>query len=108
MELDKPRVPGDDDGQLDRPHDPLDGGPSAGLKAGLANQIERLHSQLVLESVSLRSEVAKLKKKRWVLQAVLASGGESEQRAIDDEAAQLHAANLERDRQTAATVGPDA
>eukprot|EP00931_Biecheleriopsis_adriatica_P021726 TRINITY_DN14128_c0_g4_i1.p1 TRINITY_DN14128_c0_g4~~TRINITY_DN14128_c0_g4_i1.p1 ORF type:complete len:1108 (-),score=233.43 TRINITY_DN14128_c0_g4_i1:30-3353(-) len=70
-------------------------GPSEGEKeassvvADLGGQIERFHSQLVLESVSLRNEVAKLKKKKWVLKAVLNNGGENEQRAIDDEVAKL-------------------
>merc|ERR1712125_136330 len=52
---------------------------------GIGERVERLHSQLVLEAASLRSEVAGLKKKKWVLRAVLANGGESEQRAIDQE-----------------------
>mmetsp|Transcript_1159 Transcript_1159/g.3858 ORF Transcript_1159/g.3858 Transcript_1159/m.3858 type:complete len:150 (+) Transcript_1159:3-452(+) len=72
----------------------------AGTKAKLGERVEKLHSQLVLESVALRGEVARLKKKKWVLRTILANGGESEQRAIDDEVAQLHAANLERCRQT--------
>lgn len=63
--------------------EPLEPGP------GLREKIERLHSQLVLESVSLRNEVATLKKKRWVLKAVLANGGASEQEAIDAELAKL-------------------
>ncbi|CAE8626165.1 unnamed protein product, partial [Polarella glacialis] len=56
---------------------------------GLGGKIERLHSQLVLESVSLQNEVARLKKKKWVLKAVLDSGGENQRRAIDEEVAQL-------------------
>jgi len=52
---------------------------------GIGERVERLHSQLVLEATSLRNEVAGLKKKKWVLRAVLANGGESEQRAIDQE-----------------------
>lgn len=66
--------------------------------AGLGKQVERLHSQLVLESVALRSEVAGLKKKKWVLRSLLANGGASEQRAIDQEVGQLRTASLERTR----------
>lgn len=69
-----------------------------GAKAGLARQVECLHSRLILESVTLRNEVARLKKKKWVLRAVLANGGESERRAIDEEVAQSRAAKLERSR----------
>merc|ERR1712203_416161 len=64
--------------------------------SGIGQQIEKLHSQLVLESVTLRNEVSKLKKKKWVLKSVLASGGENEQRAIDSEIAQLRASQRER------------
>merc|ERR1711941_89969 len=62
--------------------------------AGLGEKIGRFHSQLVLEVVGLRSELACLKKKKWILRAVLANGGESEQRAIDEEIAQLRQANV--------------
>merc|ERR1712129_357597 len=56
---------------------------------GLGEKLEKLHSQFVLEVVGLRREVAGLKKKKWVLRSVLASGGEVEQRAIDSEIAEL-------------------
>jgi len=64
--------------------------------AGVVGQIERFHSQLVLESVSLRNEVAKLKKKKWVLKAVLDNGGENEKRAIDEEVAKLRLNGTQR------------
>mmetsp|Transcript_57434 Transcript_57434/g.101951 ORF Transcript_57434/g.101951 Transcript_57434/m.101951 type:complete len:943 (+) Transcript_57434:56-2884(+) len=57
--------------------------------AGIGKKIEKLHSQLVLEAVSLRNEVAKMKKKKWILQAVLDNGGENERKAIDQEIEQL-------------------
>merc|ERR1719218_312537 len=56
---------------------------------GLGAKIEKLHSQFVLEVVGLRKEVAGLKKKKWVLRSVLASGGESERLAIENEVMEL-------------------
>ncbi|CAE7569372.1 sop2 [Symbiodinium necroappetens] len=52
-------------------------------------RLEKFHSQLVLEAASLRNEVAGLKRKRWVIQAVLANGGESEDRVIKEELQKL-------------------
>jgi len=55
----------------------------------LGEKLENLHSQFVLEVVALRKEVAGLKKKKWVLRSVLASGGESERMAIENEVMEL-------------------
>jgi hypothetical protein len=63
-----------------------DGMPS---KSKLGEKLEQLHSQFVLEVVGLRKEVAGLKKKKWVLRSVLANGGESERKAIENEVAEL-------------------
>jgi len=52
-------------------------------------RLEKFHSQLVLEAASLRNEVAGLKRKRWVIQAVLANGGDSEDRVIKEELQKL-------------------
>jgi len=79
MELDKSEAP----------EEPADSSQKADQVAGLGQKIENLHSQLVLESVSLRSEVAKMKKKKWVLQAVLDNGGANEGKAINEEIEQL-------------------
>lgn len=57
--------------------------------AGLGQKIEKLHSQLVLEAMTLRNDISRLKKKKGVLNAVLNTGGEQEQRAIDEEIEQL-------------------
>lgn len=59
---------------------------------GLGDLVEKLHSQLVMEAVGLRKEVAGLKRKKWVLRSVLARGGENEKSAIDHEIAQLRRA----------------
>lgn len=56
---------------------------------GLGEKLEKLHSQFVLEVVGLRREVAGLKKKKWVLRSVLASGGETERLAIENEVMEL-------------------
>eukprot|EP00929_Paragymnodinium_shiwhaense_P026928 TRINITY_DN15916_c0_g1_i1.p1 TRINITY_DN15916_c0_g1~~TRINITY_DN15916_c0_g1_i1.p1 ORF type:complete len:936 (-),score=226.83 TRINITY_DN15916_c0_g1_i1:274-3081(-) len=50
---------------------------------GLVASIERFHTRLVLEAADLRREVAGLKKKKWVMRAVIAKGGADEQLAID-------------------------
>merc|ERR1711972_421139 len=55
----------------------------------VGDRIEKFHSQLVLEAVNLRSELAGLRKKKWILRSVLANGGECEQRAIECELAEL-------------------
>jgi hypothetical protein len=57
--------------------------------SGIGERIERLHSQLVLEAANLRNEVAGLKKKKWILRAMLANGRENEQRAIAQEVERL-------------------
>lgn len=57
--------------------------------ADLGQKIEKLHSQLVLEAMTLRNDISRLKKKKGVLNAVLNTGGEQEQRAIDEEIEQL-------------------
>lgn len=56
---------------------------------GLGAKLEKLHAQFVLEVVGLRREVAGLKKKKWVLRSVLASGGEAERLAIENEVMEL-------------------
>merc|ERR1712126_450478 len=56
---------------------------------GLGDMVEKLHSQLILEAVQLRQEVAVLKRKKWVLRSVLVNGGETERKAIDLEIAEL-------------------
>lgn len=72
----------------------------------LANKVEKLHSQLVLESVSLQNEVSRLKKKKWILQAVLDNGGENERRAIDEEVEQLRRSKLGFNKTVPANVRP--
>ncbi|CAK9027101.1 Kinesin-like protein KIF7 [Durusdinium trenchii] len=57
--------------------------------ASIRQKIEKFHSQLVLEAVTLRNEVARLKKKKWIIKAVLDNGGEHERQAIVEEVAQL-------------------
>lgn len=59
------------------------------LKPRLGEKLEQLHSQFVMEVVGLRKEVAGLKKKKWVLRSVLANGGETERKAIENEVAEL-------------------
>lgn len=72
------------------PARPADEEPSqAELAAGLGQKIERLHSQLVMEAMTLRNDISRLKKKKGVLKAVLDTGGEQERRAIDEEIEQL-------------------
>lgn len=61
----------------------------AELAAGLGQKIEKLHSQLVMEAMTLRNDISRLKKKKGVLKAVLDTGGEQERRAIDEEIEQL-------------------
>jgi len=58
-------------------------------KTKLGDKLEKLHSQFVLEVVGLRKEVSGLKKKKWVLRSVLASGGETERQAIESEVMEL-------------------
>jgi len=82
LELEDPKA-ADEAGQI---VDCVDGAP---VKTGLTEKLERLHSQFVLEVVGLRREVAGLKKKKWVLRSVLATGGANEQRAIDNEIMEL-------------------
>lgn len=58
-------------------------------KTSLGEKVHRFHSQLAIEAVGLRKEIAGLKKKKWVLRSLLATGGESERRAIEAEVAEL-------------------
>lgn len=58
-------------------------------KTSFGDKVKNFHSQLALEAVGLRKEIAGLKKKKWVLKSVLATGGESERRAIEAEVAEL-------------------
>lgn len=58
-------------------------------KTSLGDKVKSFHSQLALEAVGLRKEISSLKKKKWVLKSVLATGGESERRAIEAEVAEL-------------------
>lgn len=60
--------------------------------ARLSDKTQRLHSQLVLEAVGLRKEVAALKKKKWVMRAMLAKGGEREASALEHDLAELRSA----------------
>ncbi|CAJ1399953.1 unnamed protein product [Effrenium voratum] len=62
---------------------------------GMSQKIEKFHSQLVLEAVTLRNEVARLKKKKWIIKAVLDSGGEHERQAIIEEVEQLRLSKRE-------------
>ncbi|CAK0859806.1 unnamed protein product [Prorocentrum cordatum] len=64
----------------------------------IGEKVEKLHSQLVLECVQLRSETASLKKKKWVLRTVLAKGGERESEAIGVEIEQLRRGGPRRSR----------
>lgn len=59
----------------------------------LGQKLEKLHSQYVLEVLDLRKELGGLKKKKWVLQSVLARGGENERDAINHEIAELRRTN---------------
>eukprot|EP00930_Biecheleria_cincta_P036902 TRINITY_DN2528_c0_g2_i1.p1 TRINITY_DN2528_c0_g2~~TRINITY_DN2528_c0_g2_i1.p1 ORF type:complete len:1129 (-),score=254.30 TRINITY_DN2528_c0_g2_i1:61-3447(-) len=61
----------------------------AELAAGLGQKIEKLHTQLVMEAMTLRNDISRLKKKKAVLKAVLDTGGEHERRAIDEDIEQL-------------------
>lgn len=72
--------------------------------AKLAEKVGGLHSQLVLEAVALRKEVAGLKKKKWVLKAVMANGGEREEKAVQRELAEMR---LERRRTADSEQRPD-
>merc|ERR1719218_411111 len=80
--MESPKRGSTDLGALDESADDL-------AKSKLGDKIEKLHSQFVLEIVGLRKEVAGLKKKKWVLRSVLASGGESERLAIENEVMEL-------------------
>jgi len=71
---------------------------------GLAPRLERLHTKLVQEALSLRTEVSGLKKKKWILKAI-ASGGEKEQRRIDDEVQELRETRRQ-EKNTNWTSGP--
>jgi hypothetical protein len=61
-------------------------------KRKIGEGLDKLHSQFLNEVVGLRREVAGLKKKKWVLRSVLASGGESERIAIENEVNELRKA----------------
>eukprot|EP00747_Dinoflagellata_sp_TGD_P164372 gnl/TRDRNA2_/TRDRNA2_184233_c0_seq1.p1 gnl/TRDRNA2_/TRDRNA2_184233_c0~~gnl/TRDRNA2_/TRDRNA2_184233_c0_seq1.p1 ORF type:complete len:1112 (+),score=246.06 gnl/TRDRNA2_/TRDRNA2_184233_c0_seq1:41-3376(+) len=65
------------------------GGEAARAPSRLAEKCERYHSQLLLEAIELRKEVASLRKKKWVMRSVMAKGGEAEQCALDQEIAEL-------------------
>lgn len=73
-------------------------------KTSLGDKVQRFHSQLALEAVGLRKEIAGLKKKKWVLRSVLATGGESERRAIEAEVAELRRNNTSRVEQDAGSA----
>lgn len=69
--------------------DLVEDGESTLCTAKLGERLEKLHSNFVLELVGLRKEVAGLKKKKWVLRSVLASGGETERLAIENDLNEL-------------------
>jgi hypothetical protein len=87
LELESPRHKVIDTGCLQTAAD-LDN-PQRKTTEGLGDKLEKLHSQFVLEVVGLRREVAGLKKKKWVLRSVMASGGETERIAIENEVMEL-------------------
>lgn len=73
-----------------------------GSVVSIGQKIEKFHSQLVLEAVTLRNEVARLRKKKWIIKAVLDNGGEQERQAIVEEVAMLRSK-----READSTDSPD-
>jgi len=61
----------------------------------LGHKLEKLHSQYVMEVLDLRKELGGLKKKKWVLQSVIARGGEREGDAIEHDLAELRRTSAE-------------
>jgi len=78
-----------------------EGGVTEASLGELGERTAKFHSNLVVEAVALRKEVAGLKKKKWVLKAMIAQGAESEKKAFDQELAELRQGigSQEKDRE---------